>query len=79
MKLYILRPLNKDVREFNPWYDKNFGYVIRAKNKKSARKLAEINAGDEGEDVWLDNEKTSCEILESEGTTELIMIDCRMA
>jgi len=87
MRLYILRAIesNNDQEQgpWNPWYDKYFGFVIRAKNPNSARKLAHSNAGDEkffGDDsVWLNKNYTSCKELKSEGEEDLIIEDFRGA
>ena len=40
MKLWILMPkenLNKGDDPWNPWYDKCFGMIIRAKTEEEAR------------------------------------------
>jgi len=55
MKLFLLRPskevyaaMNEDKdNPWEPWYDKTFGYVIRAKNEKVARIIAQHHGSDE--------------------------------
>ena len=71
MQLYILRP----IRFWSPWYDKAFGFVVRATSESEARKVASEGAGDEGNAVWLDPEKTTCYILNTEGPSEIIIRD----
>ena len=79
MKLYILEPLNEEVKEFNPWFDKSFGHVVRAENEERARLLASEKKGDEGKSVWLDDTKTSCIHLKVNGVEEHIISDFRSA
>ena len=75
MKLWILRP----VKEWQPWYDSTFGVVVRAGNAKKARKLATSAAGDEGKEVWLDKEKTTCKEIKEDGKEEVIIVDYHSA
>jgi len=88
MNIYILMPikLSKGVKDpWNPWYDKAFGFVIRANSEHEARCLANDNAGDENYkrnginfekiEPWMDSLYTSCEILDKEGDSEVIMCD----
>jgi len=56
MKLFLLKPREN----WNPWYDKAFGFVVAAQTRKRARQLASIKCGDEGEEVWLNSKLTSC-------------------
>lgn len=73
--LWLLRPrdfLPDDDNPWNPWYDKCFGFVIRADSEKEARKLANENGRDEnrGEFLnkkvahttspWLDERYSTC-------------------
>lgn len=59
MKLYLLRP----VKDWDPWYDKAFGFVVAANGVDEARAFASENAGDERKDVWLDYMKTRCTLI----------------
>ena len=78
MKLWVLRPAldlpDKD-NPWEPWYDKTFGFVIRAGSAQEARAIAHKNAKDEnrGEFMgrktsntttpWIDpNYSTCCEL-----------------
>ena len=71
MKIFILEVIGS----WNPWYDSMHGLVIRAENEESARMEATLHAGDEGPVAWLDNTKTSCEVVTEEGSPGLILQD----
>ncbi|MBI4029157.1 MAG: hypothetical protein HY376_02220 [Candidatus Blackburnbacteria bacterium] len=67
MKLWLLKP-REDVLEkdednpWDPWYDKTFGWVIRADTEEEARSIAQNQGGDEIEDrieVYSDNQNSS--------------------
>ena len=90
MLLWILRPVT--VRQPNddpwePWYDKVFGFVVRAETEEGARELAHQNAGDENrgeflqkatvktKSPWLDKRYSTCEVLRNEGEVGVIMQD----
>ena len=94
MKLYELRPakslkINDD--PWNPWYDKCFGFVIRAENEIEARKMAHENAGDENNNMflgakisdtnspWIDPKYSTCEELKQDGESCIIIEDFRSA
>jgi len=69
MKLFLLKAID-GAKEFEPWFDKAFTHVVRARNEEKARILASTECGDEGKDVWLDDKITSCEILTAKGEEE---------
>jgi hypothetical protein len=69
MKLYKLEP----IKNWEPWYDKTFGLVIRATNEEEARKEAMNHSGDEGAALWLDPTLTKCEELNQDGIPWLIL------
>lgn len=90
MKLWILKPredlsLNDDPWE--PWYDKAFGFVVRAESAEDARQMAHDEAGDEnrGEFLknrtantktpWLDPNYSTCEELSNEGEAGIVILD----
>jgi hypothetical protein len=90
MKLWILRPidgLEKNDNPWNPWYDRAFGFVVRANTEEEARALAHANAGDENrgefmvnktantETPWLDAKYSTCIELLPEGDAEVVMKD----
>lgn len=71
MKLWMLKPL----KDWKPWYDRAFGFIVRAPSAKMARKLAAEKAGDEGGQVWMDPNKTKCEELNADGEAEVVLRD----
>lgn len=93
MKLWLLRPLehlqaghNVDNNPWSPWYDKTFGFVVRAKTEQEARQLAQANGSDEikGFDhnqkfvnwqPWLDPAYSTCVELTAEGEAGVIIED----
>ncbi len=84
MKLWLLRPLEKDTGSseldwewgpWSPWFDKYFGFVVRATSEESARELAANEARDEGRMAWLSSEYSSCIELLPEGNPEMIIGD----
>ena len=84
MKLFLLRPV-KDLPNENPWepwYDKTFGFVVRAENHVTARHLADEAGGDEtsfrsdGSDhPWLDPKFSTCVELLKDGGAEVVIND----
>lgn len=94
MELYLLRPIHKEGDDpWEPWYDKAFGFVIRAKSEEKARELANGHAGDENrghsivlgktiattKNPWLSSEHSICEILTNDGPEEEIIRDFNAA
>jgi len=66
MKLWILRPTgynDEHPDNWTPWYDKAFGFIISTVTEERARRIAAENAGDEGEDAWLNANTSSCKEL----------------
>lgn len=58
MKLWLLRPvegLNKGDDPWSPWYDRAFGFVVRAESEEDARNLADADAGDENRGEFMGN------------------------
>ena len=50
MKIFELRPvenLKNNDNPWKPWYNKSFGFIVRAETEAEARKYADENAGDE--------------------------------
>ena len=83
MKLWLLSPIeNLQDSPWEPWYDKVFGFVIRAETEMEARRIADENYGDEnfeGSKPWLHSEFSTCIELTPDGESELILRDKRMA
>ena len=84
MKLWILRPIGYEFPNFwhkyvsvswTPWYDRVFGFVVRADTAKDARNWASTRAGDEGGGAWLDDKQSTCEELTREGDQGIIIVD----
>src|SRR5262249_62224309 len=74
-KLWILRPVNEEAAPWLPWFDRMFGFVIRAKSEAAARTLAAEHAGDEGGRAGLSPESATCTELRADGHEEGIMRD----
>ena len=80
MKLYILRPVNKADKPWNPWYDKSFGFVVQAKSPKEAREIASLECGDEEPIAWKDAQCSTCTELKPKGKSpKVIMRDFHSA
>jgi hypothetical protein len=85
MKLWLLRPaaeFEDGNNPWNPWYDKSFGFVIRAETESEARELAHANAGGEvfeWSNSWKDAKYSTCVELSSEGPAEVVMEDYHAA
>lgn len=91
MKLWLLQPLNglpPSDDPWEPWYDKAFGFVVRAETEEEARKLANDDGGDEtgpysqkvyrtGGNPWLDPKYSSCEELTADGASGVVIRDFR--
>jgi hypothetical protein len=69
MKLWLLRPVGYGTDDIDPlwvpWYDKTFGFVVRAETEAEARTFAQANAGDEKEiweptEPWTSAEHSTC-------------------
>jgi hypothetical protein len=81
MKLWHLKPIDPHSGPWKPWYDKAFGFVIRAEDEETARYAAESCGGDEIRhgNVWQDNTLTSCVELLPEGEQEVVIGDYHAA
>lgn len=66
-KFYILKRLE------DPGYDESIGFVVLAYTSKAARAFASRAAGDEGEEVWLEPLRTSCDELPLEGPVGVVL------
>ena len=86
MKLWTLKPRDDNQEAWKPWYDKAFGFVIRAESEERAREIANANGGDEtgeisnkiyrrGGNPWLDTKQSICVELLAEGFEEIIIKD----
>lgn len=89
MKLFFLYPkeLPNHNNPWERWFDKAFGFVVRANDEEEARRIANSNGGDEvnkrKEDAfsnpWLHAEYTVCEELTNEGVKGVIIRDFHSA
>lgn len=90
MKLYLLRPVDNlpdNDNPWDPWYNKCFGFVVRAKNEPEARQFATEDAGDENRGTfmgakisrtnapWLDPMYSTCVELKKVGDAGVIIKD----
>jgi hypothetical protein len=78
MRLWLLSP--REIAEkaddpWEPWFDKNFGMVVRAPDEATARTLARKAAWGEGADAWSDPALSSCVELTANGEAGVIMTD----
>jgi hypothetical protein len=87
MKLWLLRPVIESGL-WDPWYDKAFGFVVRAKTEEQARKLAEDACGEESQNhysadgdvvpmmqAWIDPSYSTCVELTADGDKMVIIRD----
>jgi hypothetical protein len=94
MKLWLLKAredLDKNDDPWEPWYDKAFGFVVRAENEERAREIAQSNGGDEkrryrgnwnGYDKlypWIDPKYSTCVELTTEGQEGMVLMDFHSA
>lgn len=75
MKLFLLTP----VKKWDPWYDRAFGFVVRAENETLARTLASARAGQEGHEAWKNPKLTMCKELTTSGESGIILRDYKAA
>lgn len=90
MKIWILRPVESlpaDDNPWNPWYDKAFGFVVRAASEQQARELAQEQAGDEDrgdltqsqieapKTPWIKPKYSTCKELLDDGEAGVVMRD----
>lgn len=74
-KLYLLR-LNEDTVDFS--HDMASGFIVRALSPQQARTFASECCGDEGQDVWLNQTQSTCQLLTPESAgLGIIMRDFR--
>lgn len=73
--LFLIKP----IEDWGPWYDKAFGFVVRASSEVHARQIASEEAGGEGKDVWLDASKTRCQVIDPNGPPEVLCRDLASA
>ncbi len=73
MNLYLLRRIEHPGCSY---YDCNDGAVIRAESKEKARHLAfSVLRGDEGPEVWLYPQTSTCDEISTDGPECVVLID----
>ncbi len=70
MRLWILSRLDTV-----PQYDVTNAVVVRAHSEARARELAARVAGDEGAQVWIHEDESSCGELTADGVEAIIIRD----
>ena len=66
MKIFLLRRIG------DADWDEYLTKLVRAKNEKQAREMANERVGDEGR-IWTNPNKVSCETLSRKGDPEIII------
>lgn len=93
MKLWLLTPRADlgDNDPWEPWYDKVFGFLVRAETEAHARRIANEHGGDEtgpietdiyrtGGDPWLSPTLSDClELVSAQGDAGVVLRDFRKA
>lgn len=75
MKAWLLRPMNDEAGPWSEFFDRIFGFVVRAENESHARSLAAEQAGDEGPDAWLCPHHSVCVDISGDGPAGVILFD----
>lgn len=81
MTLWLLRPVKTGKgTPWDPWYDKIFGFVIRADIERRARDIAAAEDYDqETQAAWYDPSLVSCTELTGDGMEGIVMLDVHAA
>lgn len=62
--LYLLRL--RDNEELSRTHDIATGFIVRATSSRQARKFASDCCGDEGPEIWINTQTSTCNILTPE-------------
>ncbi len=78
MKLWLIEPnvgLPNNDNPWDPWYDKAFGFVVRAETEQEARAFAHSEGGDENRNhsPWLDPKYSTATELATHGEAGIVM------
>jgi hypothetical protein len=91
MKLWLLKPVDDNAGPWDPWYDKTFGFVVRAETEERARAVAQGKGGPETYEyndkytgrtavpAWTDPKLSSCVELTADGVEEVVLQDTHAA
>ncbi len=71
MKLWLLRPVNRD----HMGADMAHGFVVRAATEAAARAMAANDSGDEGAVFWTDAKRSRCAPLLAQGAPGVVICD----
>ena len=66
MALYLVERYESD-------YDEYDAHLIRASSEREARKIAAAKNHCEGSDEWLNELKSSCKLISTDGANEVIL------
>ena len=80
VKLWLLRPVDcgqafPRTSPWDPWYDKSFGFVVRAETEAEARVFASKEAGAEKGSSWLNSDLSTCGLLKADGEAGIVIKD----
>jgi hypothetical protein len=87
MKLWILKPVDNLPQSddpWKPWYDRAFGFVVRAETEEAAREFAHRDGGKENRwamprGPWLDANYSTCDELTADGEVGVVLQDFHAA
>lgn len=82
MKLWLLKPIGEETGPWSPWYDKAFGFVVRAETEEDARRFAQDQGGDEvrrNGSAWTDPKLSTCVPLTPKGEAGVVLRDFHAA
>lgn len=80
MKLWLIRPVDDDSPPWHPWYDKYFGFVVRAETEDAARAVVASRKSRSSEyDEWVDPKWSTCIELTADGPPEVVIADFHAA
>jgi len=83
MKLWLLQPIHdlpESTDPWEPWYDKTFGFVVRAETEEQARQFAHDEGANENRSIittkpWKDARYSTCVELSEAGEPGVIIED----
>lgn len=90
MKLWLLsvrEDLTRNDDPWRPWFDKAFGFVVRAETEEQARQFAHDNAGEENlgeflgkktadtKEPWKDSKYSTCVEVTQDGQVGVVLRD----
>ncbi len=92
MRLWLIRPRSSETlgadNPWEPWYDKVFGFVVRAATEAEARAFAQQREGNETDATdpegrtaaWSSDRYSTCEpLMEEDGEPGIVLRDFKSA